>query len=166
VATWPEFAMEWPELAALGRRIMTKYKMAYLATVRADGAPRVHPICPVILDRGAYIGIIPSTPKRRDLDRDGRFVLHALPGPQDVEFSIRGTVRRMSQDEVVRLRDNAPENVRISLETAMYELMLDEVVHTTYNTDGDTLVPVRTICRLTDLARPTGSRGGMAAWLR
>jgi hypothetical protein len=85
---------------------------------------------------------------RRDLDRDGRFVLHALPGPQDVEFSIRGTARGMSHDEVVRLRDNAPDNVRISLETAMYELMMDEVVHTAYKADGNMPVPVRTICRL------------------
>ena len=34
MATWPEFAEEWPEQAALGRRIITKYRMAYLATVR------------------------------------------------------------------------------------------------------------------------------------
>jgi hypothetical protein len=120
----------------------------------------VHPICPVILDDGAYIGIIPTSPKRHDLDRDGRFVLHALPGPQDAEFSLRGTARGMSRDEVVQLRDNAPENVMISLETAMYELMMDEVVLTTYKADEGRPVPVRTICRLpTDFANSVNSTG-------
>jgi hypothetical protein len=52
--------------------------LAYLATTRVDGAPRVHPMCPVVTDDGLYAFIVPS-PKLRDLHRDGRFALHSIP---------------------------------------------------------------------------------------
>ena len=57
--------------------------LGYLATVRADGGPRVHPVSPVITDDGLFCFIIAS-PKRRDLERDGRYALHAFP-PEDTD---------------------------------------------------------------------------------
>src|SRR3954470_25069112 len=80
MASWSEFAVLVPELAASVQALIHQYGpgFGYLATVRADGAPRVHPVSPVIIGGGLYCFIIDS-PKRRDLDRDGRYALHSFP---------------------------------------------------------------------------------------
>ncbi|MFY1635266.1 pyridoxamine 5'-phosphate oxidase family protein [Solwaraspora sp. WMMB335] len=83
MATWSEFAADEPRLATAIRLLMQQYGpgLGYLATVRADGGPRVHPISPVITDEGLYCFIVDS-PKRRDLERDGRYALHSFPPEQ------------------------------------------------------------------------------------
>jgi hypothetical protein len=80
MARWLEFAAVEPRLAEIIRGLLYQYGpgLAYLATVRADGGPRVHPVSPVISGAGLYCFVIDS-PKRRDLDRDGRYALHAFP---------------------------------------------------------------------------------------
>jgi hypothetical protein len=78
--SWAEFSAAAPELSAQVRGLFEQYGQAfgYLATVRADGGPRVHPISPVITDGGLFCFVLPS-PKRRDLERDGLYALHAYP---------------------------------------------------------------------------------------
>jgi hypothetical protein len=77
---WREFASEEPEFAAAGRSLFYQYGvgLAFLATVRTDGGPRVHPMCPLINDRGLFAFLIPS-PKRDDLHRDPRYAMHSFP---------------------------------------------------------------------------------------
>ncbi len=43
--SWSELEREAPELAAFGVQRLTR-GVAYLATVRKDGSPRVHPVSP------------------------------------------------------------------------------------------------------------------------
>ncbi len=83
MASWSEFAAAQPRLAAAIRELVHQYGpgLGYLATVRADGGPRVHPVSPVITDDGFYCFLL-DTPKRRDLERDGRYALHSYP-PED-----------------------------------------------------------------------------------
>ena len=92
MATWAEFARATPEMAELGRKLLSneKFQIGYLATVRKDGAPRVHPVCPVLAGDHIYVAIGPQSPKLNDLRRDGSYMLHAAPGPDDAEFNIRG----------------------------------------------------------------------------
>jgi hypothetical protein len=81
--SWSDFAAAEPSLAAAIRALLQQYGpgMGYLATVRANGGPRVHPVSPVITDEGLYCFIVDS-PKRRDLERNGRYALHSFP-PED-----------------------------------------------------------------------------------
>lgn len=83
MASWSEFAVAEPMLAAGIRALLQQYGpgMGYLATVRPDGGPRVHPVSPVFAGSGLYCFIVDS-PKRRDLERDGRYALHSYP-PED-----------------------------------------------------------------------------------
>src|ERR687893_123537 len=83
MASWSEFAADAPRLARAIRSLMEQYGpgLGYLATVRADGGPRVPPVSPVIPDEGLFCFVIDS-PKRRDLERDGRYALHSFP-PED-----------------------------------------------------------------------------------
>lgn len=79
--------------------------LAFLATVRADGGPRVHPICPVMTEEGIYGFIVPG-PKLRDLQRDGRYAFNSITFPpprQDDAFYATGVVRETAD---VALRDS------------------------------------------------------------
>lgn len=99
MATWAEFAAAAPEIAALGLKQFEKFHIAYLATVRKDGSPRVHPVSPIIADGRLFVATAPTSPKRIDQIRDGRYVIHALPGKNDAEFLIRGRARRVTDDD-------------------------------------------------------------------
>jgi nitroimidazol reductase NimA-like FMN-containing flavoprotein (pyridoxamine 5'-phosphate oxidase superfamily) len=95
VATWAEVAASAPELAADGERLFRAFTLAFLATVRADGGPRVHPVTVTVHDGRLYVFLVHGTPKRADLLRDPRFALHSFPS-----FP-RGTVDSYVDDEVV-----------------------------------------------------------------
>ncbi len=97
--TWAEFAAAAPAIAALGLKQFEKFHIAYLATVRKDGSPRVHPVSPIIADGRLFVATPPTSPKRLDLMRDGRYVIHALPGNDDAEFLIRGRAGRATDDD-------------------------------------------------------------------
>src|SRR2546430_10220547 len=96
MASWWECAAAQPRLASVIRALVHQYGpgLGYLATVRPDGGPRVHPVSPVITDEGLYCFILDS-PKRRDLDRDGRYALHSFPPDEsDDEAYLSGRARR------------------------------------------------------------------------
>lgn len=48
--SWEEFRTKEPELAAAGEGLIFQFGvgLASLATVRKDGAPQLHPVCPVL----------------------------------------------------------------------------------------------------------------------
>lgn len=103
MASWSEFAADAPRLARAIRSLMEQYGpgLGYLATVRADGGPRVHPVSPVITDDGLYCFIIDS-PKRRDLERDGRYALHSFPPEvSDDEAYVAGRARLVTDEQRV-----------------------------------------------------------------
>src|SRR5690242_8265869 len=89
MASWSDFAASNPTLAAGIRALLQQYGpgLAYLATVRPNGAPRLHPVSPVITDQGLYCFIVHS-PKRRDLERDGRYALHSFPPEENDDEAI------------------------------------------------------------------------------
>ena len=113
MATWGEFSEAAPEIAAVGAQLLEKHGLAYLATVRADGAPRVHPVCPFIIDGAIYVATPPSSPKARDQLRDRRYVIHLLPGDNDEEFRVRGRARSVTDaGERAIVRERGPHFVK------------------------------------------------------
>ena len=93
--SWSEFATLRPDLAGPGRDLLYRVGvgLGFLATTRADGAPRVHPMCPLLHEAGLFAFIIPS-PKQRDLRRDGRYALHSFPCEDNEDaFSCSGKAR-------------------------------------------------------------------------
>jgi hypothetical protein len=93
VTTWEGLERDAPELATAGLSLWRRYGMMYLATVRADGSPRVHPVSPVLTEGRVFVAIPETSPKLRDLRRDPRSVLHCLPGERDEEFAMRCEAR-------------------------------------------------------------------------
>jgi hypothetical protein len=115
MASWSEFASDEPRLADAIRGLIQQYGpgFGYLATVRADGGPRVHPVSPVITDEGLFCFVVDS-PKRRDLERDGRYALHSFPPEEsDDEAYVAGQARPVTDqarvDRLARSLRAAPQ---------------------------------------------------------
>ena len=96
MVTWSEFAAAAPEIASEGRRLLdtTEDAKVLLATVRGDDLPRIHPITVAIVDERLYAFIIAKSPKKLDLELDGRYALHTHLDPAaPTEVALRGRAR-------------------------------------------------------------------------
>ena len=126
MASWTQFAAASPRLAAEIRALFHQYGpgLGYLATVRPDGGPRVHPVSPVITEDGAFCFLIDS-PKRRDLERDGRYALHAFPAEEsDVEAYLAGSARLVT-DTATIARVAARAGAEQAVDWRLFELHVD-----------------------------------------
>ena len=77
MASWSEFEASAPELAARVRGLLEAHVHKTLATVRADGSPRISGTEARIADGELWIGSMWDARKARDLRRDPRFALHS-----------------------------------------------------------------------------------------
>lgn len=96
MASWAAFEAAAPAMAEAGRRLLYQFGpgLGFLATIRADGGPRLHPICPVVAVGELVAFIVRASPKYADLLRDGRYALHAFPPETtDDEFLVMGSAR-------------------------------------------------------------------------
>src|SRR3954451_23587051 len=126
MASWSDFAAADPSLAAAIRVLLEQYGpgMAYLATVRADGGPRVHPVSPVFTDEGLYCFVVAS-PKRRDLARDGRYALHSFPPEEsDDEAFLTGRAIRVPHP-VATAPPSEAWRAPPAVDWHLYELQID-----------------------------------------
>ena len=134
MVTWKEFAAAEPEMARAGRSLLNQFSvgLAFLATVRKDGAPRLHPVCPVLSDDRLFVLITATSPKCDDLLRDGRYALQTFPQPKagSEEFYIAGKAVLVDERAVraAVLRD--ARHMAAESETT-FELWIDRVMHTT-----------------------------------
>jgi hypothetical protein len=106
MATWGQFESAEQELAAFGAELLLAAP-AYLATVRSDGVPRVHPVTPIIGGGQLFLFMEPTSPKARDIDEQGSFAMHnGVPDSNGTggEFWIAGRGERV---EDVELREVA-----------------------------------------------------------
>ena len=107
MVTWSQFAQEAPEMAAACRKLFYQWDVAlgFLATVRADGGPRTHPVCPIVTHDGLFL-LVQAGPKQGDLRRDGRYALHSetCPPPHQADaFYVTGRAR-LVQDAQLEAR--------------------------------------------------------------
>ena len=100
--SWRSLEEAQPELASFGVERM-QGKVAYLATVRKDGSPRVHPMTPIIAQGHLFVFMEPTSPKGHDLERDPRYAIHCSVTDstgQSGELIITGRARRIEQPEL------------------------------------------------------------------
>lgn len=133
MASWAEFSKEAPELAAFGAERLGGGRVAYLATVRPDGGPRVHPVTP-ILGEQLFLFMEPTSPKGKDLQRDPRYTLHC--GVEDSsggegEFYVRGQAR-LVQDPQLRARAVAAADYEPAERYILFVLGVDFAFKNTY----------------------------------
>ncbi|QBJ95924.1 pyridoxamine 5'-phosphate oxidase family protein [Rhodococcus sp. ABRD24] len=136
MATWQEFSEQAPALAEAVHARLTAHKHHVLATLRADGSPRVSGT-EVETFRGLLVlGSMPGARKAADLRRDPRYSLHSNPGHHTMEggdAKISGRARELSGAEKQAILDSYPANP--GDEAHIFELGVDEVVLTTVSED-------------------------------
>lgn len=114
MSSWTDVVEQAPELAAAVAARFTAQRHHVLATVRADGAPRVSGSEVAFLDGELLIGSMVGAVKARDLVRDGRFALHAHPGDSSMaggDAKVAGTATEITAGaELDALRTARPDD--------------------------------------------------------
>jgi hypothetical protein len=136
--TWQALDDSAPALATFGAERLHD-QVAYLATVKPDGAPRLHPVRPIITAGCLFLFMEPTSPKVVDLDRDSRYALHCTATgdqPWDLrEFVVEGRARRVIDPEV-RIIANAGTIFRRDDHLVLFELGVLTALSTSYGSDG------------------------------
>jgi hypothetical protein len=153
--SWPEFADAQRDVADAGRELLYQVGvgLGFLATTRPDGAPRLHPMCPVQHQAGLFAFIIPS-PKQRDLRREGRYALHSFPCEDNEDaFSCSGMVRLVTdaglRSELSNLFVTERKQLAVpapSPEDALFEFLVQSCLLTRTTGHGD-MHPVHHVWR-------------------
>ena len=131
--SWQLLENQAPDLAAFGVARLNG-QVAYLATVRKDGSPRVHPVTPIMGQGHLFVFMEPTSPKGPDLRRDGRYALHGSVSDgsgASGEFHVSGHAQLVDQSEVralaVHLASYPPADRYI-----LFELMVETAASTVY----------------------------------
>jgi Pyridoxamine 5'-phosphate oxidase len=136
--SWRALADAAPELAAFGAERLHD-RVAYLATVKPDGSPRLHPVRPVVVDGGLFVFIEAISPKVRDLERDERYAIHGTATSDDpwdlCEFVVEGTARRV-EDPAARTTANAGSAFPRDERFLLFEFGVGAAMSTVYGSDG------------------------------
>lgn len=130
MSSWGEFEAEAPDLAAEVRDRFAVRKHATMATLRADGSPRISGTEVAFTDGQMVLGSMPGARKARDLQRDPRVAVHSPtvdppeedPGEWAGEAKVAGRAVELGSGQGAHT----------------FHLDLTEVVHT--RVSGDELV--------------------------
>jgi hypothetical protein len=159
VLTWAEFERQRPDLARAGRDLfywVGDVGLGFLSTVRKDGGPRVHPMCP-LLHEGRLLAFIIPSPKANDLARDGRYAMHSFPLRDNEDaFYITGMAREVTDAGLRRAAatqywaerktsDPPPQ----SQHDRLFEFLIDTAMVTRTTGHGD-WAPVHTIWKASE----------------
>ena len=131
--SWKNLEDQQPELAAFGAQRLDA-KVAYLATVRKDGSPRVHPMTPMIGAGHLFVFMEPTSPKGHDLQRDPRYSIHCSVTDstgQSGEFIVTGRAHLVVDPD---LRALAAQycSYKPSDRYVLFEFDVESVSSTTY----------------------------------
>jgi hypothetical protein len=77
MASWGEIENVAPDLARLARGLLEAHVHKTLATLRADGSPRISGLEAKFIEDDLWFGSMPGSRKGADLARDPRFALHS-----------------------------------------------------------------------------------------
>jgi hypothetical protein len=100
-----------PEFAELLVRRFSEDKHVLLATLRADGSPRLSGTEVTIIDGVWWLGSMPGSRKSADIRRDPRIALHSAPQPAaeglnlgDAKISAVANDRTGTEDQAMFIR--------------------------------------------------------------
>jgi hypothetical protein len=130
MATWTDFEVAAPEIAGKGRDLLyrTGAGEGLFVTIRGDGLPRAHPVNVGVVDGHLYTFAQAKSAKRRDLEEDGRYALHAYVIPEAPhEFLVRGHAR-LVEDQALRRMIAADWFFTVSDAYPLYELLISSAL--------------------------------------
>jgi len=135
MASWKEVEEAEPEFAARVRRLFDAHRHKTIATLRADGSPRISGIEVEFADGELTFGSMPDSRKGTDLLRDPRFALHSAS-----EDPPEGNPSGWGGDAKVAGRAVLVGELEGEVSGHLFRADLDEVVLTSLNDAGTMLV--------------------------
>jgi hypothetical protein len=127
MASWADFEGRAPALATFGAERLTA-AAAYLATLRHDRTPRVHPVSPIIGGGRLFVFMEPTSPKVRDLRERGWYALHnGVPDTFGTggEFFVAGRAEQLDDQQLRAIAGDAapyrPEDRYVLFELSIGE---------------------------------------------
>ena len=137
MVSWSEVEKAEPEFAAKVRGAFAARKHKTIATLRADGSPRISGIEAEFADGELTFGSMPGARKGADLRRDPRFALHGptTDPPDDDPTGWTGEAKIAGRAVFATVLDGADGPPGES-----FRAEIDQVVFTGLNAAGDALV--------------------------
>jgi general stress protein 26 len=135
--SWKALEEQEPELAAFGLERLNG-KVSYLATIRKDGSPRVHPMTPIIGEGRFFVFMEPTSPKGHDIRRDGRYAIHCAVSNttgESGEFILTGRAR-LVEDPQVRVLAASISSYAPAERYILFEFDLETAASTVYTDKG------------------------------
>ena len=135
MAAWKDVEQAEPEFAARVRALFDAHRHKTIATVRADGGPRISGIEAVFEDGELVFGSMPNARKGADLRRDPRFALHSatVDPVEGAEAQWPGEAKISGRAKAARPIIEGPDGDRFHADIA-------EVVHIHLNEEATMLV--------------------------
>jgi hypothetical protein len=131
MASWADFTSDAPELAARVEPSLRRGKHLTLATMRADGAPRISGTEIELTDGELFIGSMARARKALDLLRDPRLAIHGpTADPPEDPAAWVGEAKLAGKAVVVPSEDDSHR----------FRIEVDQVVFTHLNEAGNRLV--------------------------
>ena len=134
MATWGAFEAEVPEFASRVRARLEAHRHRTIATLRADGSPRISGIECEIADGELQFGSMWRGVKALDLLRDPRFALHSgtdepeeWPGEAKVAGTVQAETRTSEHDgeQYHQFRADITEAVMVFLNDERTKLVVE-----------------------------------------
>jgi hypothetical protein len=135
MAAWRDFEAAEPEFAERVRALFEAHRHKTIATVRADGAPRISGIETVFEDGELVFGSMPNARKGADLRRDPRFALHSA-----TVDPVEGAEAQWPGEAKIAGRAVAAGPLGEAADGERFHADIAEVVHTHLNEQASMLV--------------------------
>ena len=105
MATWSEVEQAVPELAEAVQAAFDAHKHKVLATLRADGSPRLSGSEATFRDGDVWLGMMHLSRKALDLRRDARMEIHSAPADAELKLGdarLAGRAVEITDPEMLR----------------------------------------------------------------
>jgi pyridoxamine 5'-phosphate oxidase-like protein len=135
MTAWRDLEQAEPEFAQRVRALFDAHRHKTIATVRADGSPRISGIETVFEDGELVFGSMPNARKGADLRRDPRFALHSA-----TVDPVEGAEAQWPGEAKISGRAIAGEPAAEGPESDRFRADIAEVVHTHLNPEATRLV--------------------------
>ena len=135
VTAWKDFEEAEPEFAQRVRALFDAHKHKTIATLRADGSPRISGIEAAFEDGELVFGSMAKARKGADLRRDPRFALHSA-----TIDPVEGAAAQWPGEAKISGRAIAAPPTTDGPDADHFHADVAEVVHTHLNAEGTMLV--------------------------
>ena len=144
MASWSDVTAAAPDLAADVQARFEAHGLAFLATLRKDGSPRISGLETFFGAGELWLGMMDGARKLADLRRDPRFALHAATADKEVkdgDAKLSGIARWVDDDATFATFTEAARAVHDHMPEGRFPLFRADVLEISHlRPNGDHLV--------------------------